>query len=93
MMGVLRTIKAAIYDIDSIVFIPTGETIMYKTLTATYTDKIALENVANELSSKDIPKENFFIDEDISQIKVMIPEGSENGILDILKRHGATNVH
>ncbi len=66
---------------------------MYKTITATYTDKIALTNVADELVNKDIPRENFFIDEDISQIKVMMPETAESEIMDILNRHGPTEVH
>ena len=66
---------------------------MYKTITATFTDKIAIENVANELVSKDVPRENFFIDEDASQVKVMIPESAEAGIMDILNRHHPTEVH
>lgn len=66
---------------------------MYKTITATYTDKIALRNVADELINKDIPRENFFIDEEISQIKVMMPEYTEPEIMDILNRHKPTEVH
>jgi len=65
---------------------------MYKTITATYTDKVAVENVADELVNKDVPRENFFIDEDISQIKVMMPENTEAEIIDILNRHGLTEV-
>ncbi len=66
---------------------------MYKTITATYTDKIAIENVADELVNKDIPRENFFIDEEVLQIKVMMPESTEPEIMDILNRHGPTKVH
>lgn len=66
---------------------------MYKTITATYTDKIALINVADELVNKNIPRENFFIDEKVSQIKVMMPEITEPEIMDILNRHGPTEVH
>lgn len=66
---------------------------MYKTITATYTDNIALKNVADELINKDIPRENFFIDEEASQIKVMVPESAELEIMDILTRHGPTEVH
>ncbi|AAZ26001.1 MULTISPECIES: hypothetical protein [Colwellia] len=66
---------------------------MYKTITATYTDKFALENVADELVNKDIPRENFFIDEKTSQVKVMMPESAESEIIDILNRHGPTEVH
>ncbi|WP_114327412.1 hypothetical protein [Candidatus Colwellia aromaticivorans] len=66
---------------------------MYKTITATFTDKFAIENVANELVSKDVPRENFFIDEEASQVKIMIPESAEAGIMDILNRHKPTEVH
>ena len=65
---------------------------MYKTITATYTDEVAIKNVADELVNKDIPRENFFIDEDASLIKVMIPENSELEIMDIFNRHGLTGV-
>ncbi len=66
---------------------------MYKTITATYTDKTALINVADELINKDVPRENFFIDEKISQVKVMMPENTEPEIMDILNRHGPTEIH
>lgn len=66
---------------------------MYKTTTATYTDKIALKNVDDELVNKGVPRENFFIDEKILQIKVMMPESEEQEIMDILNRHGPTKVH
>jgi hypothetical protein len=66
---------------------------MYKTITAKYEDKNALTNVADELVNKDIPRENFFIDEKISQIKVMMPESAKQEIMDILNRHGPTEVH
>ncbi|MBA6328207.1 hypothetical protein H4J46_09695 [Colwellia sp. MB02u-6] len=66
---------------------------MYKTITAKYKDKDALTNVADELLNKDIPRENFFIDEKISQIKVMMPESAKQEIIDILNRHGPTEVH
>jgi hypothetical protein len=66
---------------------------MYKTITATYTDKIALTNVADELVNLDIPRENFFIDEEVSQVKVMLPEYAESEITEILKRHHPTEVH
>ena len=68
-------------------------TVMYKTTTATYTDKIALKNVDDELVNKGVPRENFFIDEKILQIKVMMPESEEQEIMDILNRHGPTEVH
>jgi hypothetical protein len=66
---------------------------MYKTITATYVDKTALINVADELINKDIPRENFFIDEEKSQVKVMMPEYTEPEIIDILNRHKPTEVH
>lgn len=66
---------------------------MYKTITATYTDKIALINVADELVNLDIPRENFFIDKKTLQVKVMLPEYAESKIMDILNRHDPTEVH
>ena len=66
---------------------------MYKTTTATYTDKIAIENVADELVNKGVPRENFFIDEKILQVKVMMPEIEQQEIMDILNRHGPTKIH
>ncbi|PCI57832.1 MAG: hypothetical protein COB45_02050 [Gammaproteobacteria bacterium] len=66
---------------------------MYKTITATYTDKIALINVADELVNLNIPRENFFIDKKVSQVKVILPEYAESEILNILNRHGATEIH
>ncbi len=65
---------------------------MYKTITAAYTDEVAIKNVADELVNKDVPRENFFIDEEVSQIKVMMPENTEPEIMDIFNRHGLTEV-
>mgnify|MGYP005985052791 FL=1 len=65
---------------------------MYKTTTATYIDKDALKNVDDELVNKGVPRENFFIDDEILQIKVMMPESEEQEIMDILNRHGPTKV-
>lgn len=65
---------------------------MYKTTTATYIDKNALKNVDDELVNKGVPRENFFIDDEILQIKVMMPESEEQEIMDILNRHGPTKV-
>lgn len=66
---------------------------MYKTTTATYTNKTALENVDDELVNKGVPRENFFIDEKNFQIKVRMPESEEQEIMDILNRHGPTKIH
>lgn len=66
---------------------------MNKTITATYSDNMALKNVVDELVNKDIPRENFFTDEEISQVKVMMPESAEPEILEILYKHDPTEVH
>ena len=66
---------------------------MYKTITATYTDKVALTNVADELMNLDIPRENFFVDEEMSQVKVMMPKYAEPEITNVLKRHHPTEVN
>ncbi|MBL4899424.1 MAG: hypothetical protein JKX76_07220 [Colwellia sp.] len=66
---------------------------MYKTITATYTDKIALINIADELINNNIPRENFYIDKEVSQVKVMMPEYAVPEIMNILNRHHPTEVH
>ncbi|MBA6346576.1 hypothetical protein [Colwellia sp. BRX8-9] len=65
---------------------------MYKMTTATYTDKISLKNVDDELKNKGVPMENFLINEKKLQIKVKMPESEEQEIRDILNRHGPTNI-
>ena len=65
---------------------------MYKMTTATYTDKISLKNVDDELKNKGVPMENFLINEKKLQIKVKMPESEEQEIRDILNRHRPTNI-
>lgn len=79
-----------LYKIDSW---QRGAVVMNKTITATYSDNMALKNVVDELVNKDIPRENFFTDEEISQVKVMMPESAEPEILEILYKHDPTEVH
>jgi hypothetical protein len=66
---------------------------MNKTITATFADKIALKNVVDDLVNKDIPRENFFADEENSQVKVTLPKSAEPEVLEILNRHSPTKIH
>lgn len=66
---------------------------MNKTITATFADKIALKNVVDDLVNKDIPRENLFADEENSQVKVMMPESAKPEVMEILNRHGPTEIH
>ena len=66
---------------------------MNKTITATFTDKTALKNVVDDLVNKDIPRENFFADEEKTQVKVMLPESAEPEVMEILNRHHPTEIH
>lgn len=66
---------------------------MNKTITATYTDKLALKNVVDDLVNKDIPRESVFADEENSQVKVMLSESAEPEIMEILNRHKPSEIH
>ena len=66
---------------------------MNKTITATFTDKTALKNVVDDLVNKDIPRENFFADEENTQVKVMLPKSAEPEVMEILNRHHPTEIH
>ncbi len=66
---------------------------MNKTLTATYSDKMTLTNVIDDLVNKNMPRENLFADEDKLKVKVILPETVEPEIKEILNRHKPIELH
>jgi hypothetical protein len=65
---------------------------MFKTITATYDSETTLTNVVDDLINDGLPREKVFSDIKLLQIKVMVPEVSESGINEILKRHGPITI-
>lgn len=65
---------------------------MFKTITATYDSETTLTNVVDDLINDGLPQEKVFSDKDLLQIKIIIPETSEPGINEILKRHSPINI-
>ena len=66
---------------------------MLKTITATYDSETTLANVVEDLISDELPREQVFSDKSLLQIKVMVPEVSESGICEILKRHNPIKIN
>ncbi|HQW21649.1 MAG TPA: hypothetical protein PLI90_13385 [Rhodocyclaceae bacterium] len=60
---------------------------MFKTIAATYDSEATLSNVVDELINDGLPREKVFRDDKLMLVKVMVPEASESGIIEILKRH------
>ncbi|MDO9600123.1 MAG: hypothetical protein Q7J47_20590 [Azoarcus sp.] len=65
---------------------------MFKTITATYDNKTALSNVFDDLINDGLPREKIYLDEDVLQVKVIVPIATESGITEILRRHGPSKV-
>lgn len=66
---------------------------MTKTLTATYEDRTALASVFDDLINDGLPRETIYRDEDMLQVKVMIPEAIEPEVQAILSRHHPKSLH
>lgn len=66
---------------------------MTKTITATYEDEKALASVFDDLINDGLPRETIYRDEDMLQVKVMIPETIEPEIQAILNRHHPKELH
>ncbi|KFB74127.1 MAG: hypothetical protein AW09_000579 [Candidatus Accumulibacter phosphatis] len=65
---------------------------MFKTITATYDSETTLKNVVDDLINDGLPREKVFSDDKLLQIKVIVPEASESGINEILKRHSPIKI-
>jgi hypothetical protein len=50
-------------------------------------------NVQDELQAAGIPIENYHIEPDHHQVRIIAPEATLPGVIDILKRHGLREVN
>lgn len=65
---------------------------MSKTITATYDSAEALTNAINELVADGLPSEELYRDDEKTQLKVMVPEAIEAGVVEIMNRHHPTSI-
>lgn len=65
---------------------------MSKTITATYASADALTNAINELVADGLPSEELYRDDEKTQLKVMVPESIEAGVVEIMNRHHPTSI-
>ena len=65
---------------------------MPATITAVYDSADKVRNAVDDLVSTGIPREKILIDDDKSQVKVIVPETSEPEIKEILQRHQPSNI-
>jgi hypothetical protein len=65
---------------------------MTKIVTATYASADTLKNVHDDLVSTGIPQEKIRVNKDKLHVQVMSPDVTENEILEILRRHGPTQI-
>jgi len=63
---------------------------MSATVTTTYASKSAMKNAINDLLGAGIPTENFFVDDEHLQLKVITGRDSKPEILELLNRHSIT---
>ncbi|GAB4361856.1 MAG: hypothetical protein Kow006_32840 [Gammaproteobacteria bacterium] len=63
------------------------------TLTGTYKNRDAIRNTLEDLLATGIDREKVFVDEDHTQIKVMVPDAIRNEVTEILNRHQPTELH
>jgi len=60
---------------------------MSATVTTTYASLEAMKNAVNDLLGAGVPNENFFVDEDHLQVKVITSMTTKPEILELLNRH------
>jgi hypothetical protein len=65
---------------------------MTKIVTATYASADTLKNVHDDLVATGIPQEKIRVNKDKLHVQVMSPDVTENEILEILRRHGPTQI-
>jgi len=68
------------------------ESLMLKTITATYASAAALKNAVDELVNADIPREDIYHDDTQLQVKVSVPEVGVESVKELLQRHEPTQV-
>lgn len=66
---------------------------MTAVVTCTYDKVSKVQNAREDLIATGIPQEEIFVDEDIKQIKIMIPDETKPEVVEILNRHEPTLVN
>lgn len=66
---------------------------MTETVTSIYDSAEKVKNAMEDLVGTGIPQEKIHVDEQMNQIKVMIPATTKPEIMEILKRHNPTRVY
>ena len=60
---------------------------------ASFKDAVSIMNVKDDLLSTGIPDDTIKIDKEHFKVRVMVPEQTEEEIIEILKRHQPTEIH
>ena len=60
---------------------------------ASFKDAVTIMNVKDDLLSTGIPDDTIKIDKKHLKIRVMVPEQTEDEIIEILKRHEPAEIH
>ena len=60
---------------------------------ASFKDSVTIMNVKDDLLSTGIPDDTIKIDKEHLKVRVMVPEQTEEEIIEILKRHQPTEIH
>lgn len=64
---------------------------MSTTVTGQYESLGQIRNAREDLIATGIPQEQIFVDDELQQLKVTIPDSSKPEIDEILMRHNATS--
>ena len=65
---------------------------MSNTVTARFESNDQATNAEDELRSSGIPSEKIYVDKAAKTIKVLIPEATRPGVIEILQRHRLTGI-
>ena len=60
---------------------------------ASFKDAATIMNVKDDLLSTGIPGDTIKIDKEHLKVRVMVPEQTEDEIIEILKRHDPAEIH
>lgn len=61
---------------------------MTSTVTGIYASPDQVRNAEEDLIASGIPREQIFVDEPVSKLRVIVAEATRPGIEEILERHG-----
>ena len=65
---------------------------MNETVTASYTSIDQARNAEEELIADGMPREKIYIDEATKKIRVITPQASRPGIVELLAKHGLSPI-